>query len=40
MGWSRALGLDDEENLDWGGHPDRAGIVVRGERPDVRMWGE
>ena len=27
----RALGLDDAENLDWGGHSDRAGVTVREE---------
>ena len=33
------LGLDNRENLDWGGHPDRSGIIVREQRSryeDVR----
>lgn len=33
MGWGRLLGLDNWETLDWGGHPNRAGIPVRGQRP-------
>lgn len=44
MGWGSALGFDNWETLDWGGQPDRAGILVRGQGPEVRMgevsWGE